>query len=46
MEWEKQKFLIELEIKKLRAERDSLLNWIRFNSGGFCCCWITLQKTD
>ena len=30
MEWEKQKFLMELELKKLEIEKEKILKWIGF----------------
>ena len=30
MNWEKQKFLLELELKKLEIEKEKLLKWIGF----------------
>jgi hypothetical protein len=30
MDWEKQKFLMELELKKLEIEKEKLLKWIGF----------------
>lgn len=42
MEWEKQKFLIELEIEKVKIEIESLSKWIWFLQA---CFLLTLSAT-
>jgi len=42
MDWEKQKFLIELELKKLEVEKERLLKWVSFLQTAFL---ITISAT-